>query len=175
MNKLSGNLDTFLTLRDAQGNEVTHNDDSDGSFNSRITFTAEKSGVYFLDASSYASSYSGSYEIRSNLDVGALKTQGSYTSALSADKKSQLFKIELKAGHKYEFLMNRVSTDTHFDAYLYLRDANKNEITRDDDSGGSLNSKISYTAHSDGVYYLDATSYQQHSVGQFTVVSHQVM
>jgi hypothetical protein len=175
MNKLGGNLDTFLTLRDARGNEITHNDDSDGSFNSRITFTAEKSGVYFLDASSYASSYSGSYEIRSNLDVGALKTQGSYTSALSADKKSQLFKIELKAGHKYEFLMNRVSTDTHFDAYLYLRDANKNEITRDDDSGGSLNSKISYTAHSDGVYYLDATSYQQHSVGQFTVVSHQVI
>ncbi|MBU6225680.1 MAG: pre-peptidase C-terminal domain-containing protein, partial [Burkholderiales bacterium] len=74
-----------------------------------------------------------------------------------------------------EFLMNRVSTDTYFDAYLYLRDANKNEITRDDDSGGSLNSKISYTARSDGVYYLDATSYQQHSVGQFTVVSHQVM
>jgi hypothetical protein len=175
MNKLGGNLDTFLTLRDARGNEITHNDDSDGSFNSRITFTAEKSGVYFLDASSYASSYSGSYEIRSNLDVGALKTQGSYTSALSADKKSQLFKIELKAGHKYEFLMNRVSTDTYFDAYLYLRDANKNEITRDDDSGGSLNSKISYTAHSDGVYYLDATSYQQHSVGQFTVVSHQVI
>ena len=175
MNKLSGNLDTFLTLRDARGNEVTHNDDSDGTLNSRITFTAEKSDVYFLDASSYASSYSGSYEIRSNLDVGALKAQGSYTSALSADKKSQLFKIELKAGHKYEFLMNRVSTDTHFDAYLYLRDANKNEITRDDDSGGSLNSKISYTAHSDGVYYLDATSYKQYSVGQVTVVSHQVI
>jgi hypothetical protein len=71
--------------------------------------------------------------------------------------------------------MNRDPTASTFDAYLYLRDANKREITHDDDSGGLLNSKISYTAKSDGAYYLDASSYQERSVGKFTVVSHQVI
>jgi hypothetical protein len=175
MNKLSGDLDTFLTLRDAKGNKVTHNDDSDGTLNSRITFTAEKSGVYFLDASSFASSSLGRYEISSNLDVATLGVNSQYTTALTSAKKSQLFKIELKAGQRYEFLMNRDPTASTFDAYLYLRDANKREITHDDDSGGLLNSKISYTAKSDGAYYLDASSYQERSVGKFTVVSHQVI
>jgi hypothetical protein len=159
MNKLGGDLDTFLTLRDAKGNKVTHNDDSDGTLNSRITFTAEKSGVYFLDASSFASSSLGRYEISSNLDVATLGVNSQYTTALTSAKKSQLFKIELKAGKRYEFLMNRDPT----------------EITHDDDSGGLLNSKISYTAKSDGAYYLDASSYQERSVGKFTVVSHQVI
>ena len=175
MTKIGGNLDTYLTLRDVRGNEVTHNDDADATLNSRITFTADNSGVFYLDASSYNAQSSGSYEIRSNLDVGVLGVNSQYTSALTADKKNQLYKLELKSGHRYEFQMNKEPTGLYFDAYLYLRDANKNEITRDDDSGGSLNSKISYTAHSDGVYYLDATSYNQNSVGQYTVVSHQIM
>ena len=177
MNKLGGNLDTFLTLRDSGGNEITHNDDSDGTLNSRITFTAEKSDVYFLDASSYASRSSGSYEIRSNLDVGVLDINSQYTSALTADKKNQLYKLELKSGHRYEFQMNKEPTGPYFDAYLYLRDTNKNEITHDDDSGKTFNrdSRIVYTALSDGVYYLDATSYNQNSVGKYTVVSHQVI
>ena len=173
MTKIGGNLDTYLTLRDARGNEVTHNDDADATLNSRITFTADNSGTYFLDASSYASRSSGSYAIRTSLNELGVNSQ--HTSTLTADKKNQLYKLELKSGHRYEFQMNKEPTGLYFDAYLYLRDANKNEITRDDDSAGSLNSKISYTAHSDGVYYLDATSYNQNSVGQYTVVSHQIM
>jgi hypothetical protein len=176
MNNLGGDLDSYLTLRDAQGNQVTYNDDSDGGLNSRIIFTAEKSGAYYLDASSYASRSSGSYEISSSLvDITALAVNSQYATALTSAKKNQLFKIDLKAGQKYEFLMNKEPTNPSFDAYLYLRDANKNVITRDDDSGGGRNSKISYTAESDGVYFLDASSYKQHSLGMFTVMSHHVI
>jgi hypothetical protein len=173
---LGRDLDSYLTLRDAQGNQVTYNDDSDGGLNSRIIFTAEKSGAYYLDASSYASRSSGSYEISSSLvDITALVVDSQYATALTSVKKNQLFKIDLKAGQKYEFLMNKEPTNPSFDAYLYLRDANKNVITRDDDSGGGRNSKISYTAESDGVYFLDASSYKQHSLGMFTVMSHHVI
>jgi len=173
MNNLGGDLDSYLTLRDAQGNQITYNDDSDGTHNSRITFIAEKSGVYYLDASSYASRSSGSYEISSNLVE--LGVNSRFVSELTSNVKNQLFKLVLQAGYRYEFSMYRVSTDTYFDAYLYLRDANKHAITYDDDSGGSLNSKIIYTAPSDGVYYLDASSYKQYSLGMFTVESHQII
>lgn len=73
--------------------------------------------------------------------------------------------------------MNKEPTGPYFDAYLYLRDTNKNEITHDDDSGLAFfrDSKIMYTATSDGVYYLDATSYQQKFVGKYTVASHLVI
>jgi len=176
MNNLGGNLDSYLTLRDTQGMRITSDGDSDGSLNSRIVFTAERDGVYYLDASSYASLSSGSYEISSSVvDITALAVNSQYSTALTSVKKNQLFKIDLKAGKKYEFLMNKESTDNYFDAYLYLRDAKKNVIKHDDDSGGSYNSKISYTAQRDGEYYLDASSWQQLSEGKFTVVSHQVI
>jgi len=175
MTKIGGSLDTYLTLRDARGKEVTHNDDADGTLNSRITFTADNSGTYFLDASSYASLSSGSYAIRTSLNELGVNSQ--HTSALTADKKNQLYKLELKAGQRYEFQMNKEPTGPYFDAYLYLRDTNKNEITHDDDSGLAFfrDSKIMYTATSDGVYYLDATSYQQKFVGKYTVASHLVI
>ena len=110
------------------------------------------------------------------MDVISLKADNdNYLASLTKDKVHQVYKLELKAGHKYEFLMNRASNDIPFDASLYLRDAHQTAIRYDDNSGGWGNSKIIYTAAKDGVYYLDATSPWQKSVGDYTVVSHQVM
>jgi Ca2+-binding RTX toxin-like protein len=55
-------IDTFLFLRDANGNILASNDDTNGT-NSEITFTATTSGRYYLDAQSYNGFSSGAYQL----------------------------------------------------------------------------------------------------------------
>ena len=63
--------DTVLTVYDANGNEVARNDDVStpgGQLHSRVTFTPETSGTYYLNAAAYTSNpdlvYAGRYELR---------------------------------------------------------------------------------------------------------------
>jgi VCBS repeat-containing protein len=55
--------DTFLYLLNATGGYITGDDNSGPGFNSQLTFTPTTSGTYYLDAASYANSYSGTYTL----------------------------------------------------------------------------------------------------------------
>jgi Peptidase M10 serralysin C terminal/Bacterial pre-peptidase C-terminal domain/FG-GAP-like repeat/Peptidase M66 len=48
-----GVSDTYLNLRNSSGTLIAHNDDSGGSLNSRIVFTATTSGTYYIDAGAW--------------------------------------------------------------------------------------------------------------------------
>ncbi|MDM7255821.1 MAG: M10 family metallopeptidase C-terminal domain-containing protein, partial [Paracoccus sp. (in: a-proteobacteria)] len=54
--------DPLLELYDAGGNRIAMNDDSGGTRNSQITFTATSSGTYYLNARAY-STETGSYQM----------------------------------------------------------------------------------------------------------------
>lgn len=56
-------------------------------------------------------------------------------------------------------------TSNDFDTYLVLSDAAGDEIATDDDSAGSLNSRITYTFPDAGEYTITATSYSAHNGG----------
>jgi hypothetical protein len=45
------------------------------------------------------------------------------------------------------------------DPYLFLYDANREELAKDDDSGGGLNARITFRATADGIYRIRATSF----------------
>jgi len=51
LNSLSGSLDPFLSLFDANGNRIDFNDNFGSSNNSQITFTPTSTGTYYLQAS----------------------------------------------------------------------------------------------------------------------------
>ena len=55
--------DTYLRLRDSSGNLITENDDSGGTYNSRIVFTAPSAGTYYIDVGAYDDDYAGTYEL----------------------------------------------------------------------------------------------------------------
>ncbi|HEX8840257.1 MAG TPA: PPC domain-containing protein, partial [Sphingomicrobium sp.] len=56
--------DTFLNIRDSAGNIVFTNDDLSGSdLDSQVPFQAAYTGTYYLDASAYDSSSTGTYQI----------------------------------------------------------------------------------------------------------------
>ena len=62
-NATTSGLDSLLTLRNASGVELVYDDDGGVGYNSLITFTPTTTGTYFLDASSYQQSSSGSYTV----------------------------------------------------------------------------------------------------------------
>ena len=49
-------LDSYLRLFDSLGNELAGNDDDDGSFDSRIEFTTDHAGIYYIGVSAYGNS-----------------------------------------------------------------------------------------------------------------------
>lgn len=58
---VGSNLDSQLRLRNGAGSVLASNDDSNGTLDSRIRFTAASSGTYYLDAGAYANSTTGQY------------------------------------------------------------------------------------------------------------------
>ena len=57
--------DPLLILRDADGTTLSSDDDGGDGYNSRINFSTERTGSYYLDAGSYADRFSGSYLVSS--------------------------------------------------------------------------------------------------------------
>lgn len=55
--------DPYLRIYDSSGNLVTENDDSAGTFNSEVQFTAGDTGSYYIEAAAYSDFFSGDYII----------------------------------------------------------------------------------------------------------------
>ncbi|GAB5389663.1 MAG: hypothetical protein Alpg2KO_26310 [Alphaproteobacteria bacterium] len=58
--------DPYLTVRDDEGEYITHNDDRDfpSDFDPYLTFEAQETGVFFLDVRAWSSAQTGSYTLR---------------------------------------------------------------------------------------------------------------
>ena len=167
--------DPTLVLRDQNGVDIVGNDDivTNVNLNSQIRFTATVSGTYFLDAFSSDGAATGTYTIRAAIDpsppastddygaqagspnVGSVTVGGTTTGNLETVNDRDWFAITLVAGTSYTFRQEGISLA---DPFLRLRDGNGVLITGNDDFGGNLNSQITYTAATTGVYYLEANT-----------------
>jgi serralysin len=83
------------------------------------------------------------------------------------------FRITLAAGESCTFRLTGGSdAGLLYDPYLRLFNANGALLTSNDDSGGTLNSKIAFTSASGGTYYIAAGAYQDDAgdnLGQYTL------
>jgi hypothetical protein len=68
---VGGVSDTYLNLRSSTGAIITYNDDSGGTLNSRIVFTAPATGTYYIDA--------GAWDTTSNPPARTNTITGNYT------------------------------------------------------------------------------------------------
>lgn len=68
---VGSNLDSELRLRNGAGSVLASNDDSNGTLDSQIRFTATSSGTYYLDAGAYANSTAGQYRLSATQVVTA--------------------------------------------------------------------------------------------------------
>ena len=76
-----------------------------------------------------------------------------------------LYAFEGKAGQRVQIDM----TSREIDSYLILLDPNGDEVTQDDDGGGSPNSRIVATLPADGTYLLMANSYEAGQAGAYSL------
>lgn len=109
-NLLPGELDSRLALYDAQGNVVAFNDDinfSSGDISAKISFFAQESGTYYLDAHSWAP-WTGGYSIT--------------TEEIDIEDKSPLDSIDWTSADNVPF----VDVDGTPTAYVYFGDSDEN-------------------------------------------------
>ncbi len=167
-------VDPFLALYGLKPEvALIASDDDSGPlpYDARLYFTPSANGEYYLAAFDYAEA-TGSYTLQASVEtddfLGATTTSGTVTinqaatsGTINAPSDIDMFRVSLTAGWQYSFDLKSVgNADTALsDPYLVLLDAAGKPLAYDDDTGGNLNSQITYTAPSTGNYYLAASDF----------------
>ena len=162
----SGGLtDPYLRLYSPDVVQLSSDDDSGDLLNSRITYTAATSGIYYLGAEASGSG-TGAYKIAAatvtddfpwaTATTGVVTINGTASNGvINFSTDQDLFKVTLTAGTTYTFDLVGASGGLT-DPYLRLYSPDVVQLSSDDDSGDLLNSRITYTAATSGIYYLGA-------------------
>lgn len=185
--------DTWLSLHDAQGTSIAHNDDSNNSLNSEIVFTPADSGSYFLNAKAYYSG-TGTYSLLSTAvvpeqsdDLPADFSTPYFVSGISTsvtegaidfEGDSDWIGIEMLAGYNYTLNLKGgdSGSGTLADPVIRLFNAEGDQVGYDDDSGTSRDSSLLFQPEGSGVYYIeaDAWSFNQTGTYQLEVIPEQL-
>ena len=176
-----GNLwDPYLRgVHDANGVLIpgTTNDNDGEGTNSRVYFTAEDAGAYYVAAGAYGDGQ-GTYTL-SMMDVtdtftddfsdgigtsGSVEVGGSATGEIEIESDRDWFAVTLEAGKGYEIDLEGwwTGAGTLRDPYLFgVHDANGGLITgtRNDDGGEGRNSRVKFTAEEAATYYVATGAY----------------
>ncbi|MDP1649429.1 MAG: Ig-like domain-containing protein [Rubrivivax sp.] len=171
-------LDPFLALygRMPEVERVADDDDSGPlPLDARLYYTVFESGTYYLAAFDYAEE-TGSYTLSvtvpaddylasvastGRVSVGAAAVSG----VIDVISDTDLFGIDFVAGRQYTIDLRSQGLD---DPYLVLLGADGVLLASDDDTGGELDSQITFTAASSGLHWVAASDYDVGS-GRYTV------
>ena len=93
----------------------------------------------------------------------------SVTDELEVAGDTDWFRITLAAGDSIAIALSGSGANPVSDTYLRLYDANGNLVAENDDSGGSLNSFLRFVSESGGTYYIEADSYANNKLGEYTL------
>ncbi len=94
-----------------------------------------------------------------------LSVGGSLSGYVNTGGDQDWYKITLTAGQTYRFTLDG---SNGLDAYLTLYDANGNRLGGNDDGAGNYDSLVTFTANTNGTYYLSAGGYST-STGSYTL------
>ncbi|MEQ8673607.1 MAG: pre-peptidase C-terminal domain-containing protein [Aggregatilineales bacterium] len=169
ISQTSDTLDSYLILRDANGNEIITNDDGGDGLNSLIEdFELPFSGEYIIVASTFGAvrgSIPGIGDYTLTLNSSSSEFVGEPTEIVVGDvvdaelvrnQPYQDYRLFAQAGDQIVITL----TSFDFDTYLLLFDDNGVELTRDDDSAGDLDSRIGpFEIPADGMYTIQVNSF----------------
>jgi hypothetical protein len=188
----STELDCYLILQDQNGTQLQFNDDGGGGLNARIGYALPYAGVFRIMAMSYRTSgvMFGNYTLSvtssgmaaqpSAVSASQIALGQSMMSQLTAaspinneGKRYAVWTFNGSAGQPVQIDM----TSNEIDSYLILQDQMGNELQRNDDGGGGLNSRINYTLTYTGAYRILAMSFRTSGVmfGSYTISLQGVM
>ncbi len=186
--------DPFLVLRDDEGSILRQNEDGGVLSASRIIFTPEESGTYYLSAHTPAvGGGAGSYTLFTEQSVSpypgivvsegdddipsGLLTEtemfvgGTFVGDIGASGDRDGVFIELTAGTTYTIDM-RGSTSglgTLSDPYLELQNADGVTLAQNDDGGAGPESRITFTPNVSGTYIVIARGFLTLNQGTYEI------
>lgn len=165
----SGDLDTLLNILDSSGQLLGSNDDIDtagGNYDSQIDFVAPASGQYTVQVTRY-SGYSSSGNFTLTLEPLApvspptTTAEGEqYTGSISNVTSTASFEVSFLEGESA--FITAVASSGNLDTVLTIYDQSGRVLAQNDDFNpqASLNSAVSFTAPSAGVYIVEVSRYQ---------------
>lgn len=183
MQRISGNLDTYLQIATSSALVIAENDDipASGTLDAMINgLVIEEDGLYVIIASRFgqeAGRSSGGFYLV--LEEAADSGLGNSIAAalpitedipvegeITAEHFTRYYRFEARANDLVSVSMQRL--DGTVDAYLALLNEAGTELVANDDSEGSQNAAIqNFLVPADGVYYIVATRYEREA-GQTT-------
>ncbi len=175
----SNEIDAFLQLINADTGEViSFNDDSNGSLNSQLSFTAQPNIDYIVRTTTFAVGDTGSYTL--STDDGLLTPASPLSSnqVIGGSLSSGDFSNPNRNGRFYDgYLLSTqpgevVTIDAagSFDTFLQLVDADTGALlAQDDDSGPNLDASLSFIATPGRNYIVQATSFGADVTGNYTL------
>ncbi|NJL95063.1 MAG: hypothetical protein HC915_15775 [Anaerolineae bacterium] len=146
-----GGLDTVLTLLDADGNEVTRDDDSGLTFNARLIHVVAEAGLYTLRASAYdAGDFTLSVETLEVTPGGGAIAYGETLSGFVLGEDGEEWTFKGTTGD-----VVTIAVEATIDTTLDLLGPDGTSLTTDDDSGGNINPLITgFELPADGTYTI---------------------
>jgi len=188
---MSDAFDAFCILQGPAGNEIARDDDSGDGLNARVRVALPVSGQYRIIANTYRRDHYGAYRVRlASSGAAPVVSQPGAGGAVSAGVVGQVLRGQTVQGRLtsgdakladntfyqawtfYGQAGEMVTLDvmsTEFDAYAVIQDGNGNVLARDDDSGGNLNARITFTLPYTGTYRLLANTLRVGATGAYTL------
>ncbi len=171
----SEEFDTFLALFGPSGEYLTCDDDGGDGLNSLIDgFTLPESGMYVIDVLSYGGGATGSYTMTLNLTSPGVVARSmnaeliTYGSTLTRTLGAWVGDEWIFVGEAGDVVTISMTSED-FDAALDLYGPDLLRIGSDDDSGGDLNSLLTVTLPTSGVYTLVARAFSSDGAGNYTL------
>ncbi len=174
----SEDFDTILALYGTGTNEqIARNDDSDGSLNSRINYTASETGTYCLRVTGYGASASGSYTL--SAEVAAPVAPPSNRPTRTETTQWRVFEGALSGDAPRDYALTvregqvaMISLESEdFDPVVEIRRADDPDgdfLDRDDDGGSGLNSFLVFSGEA-GNYIVRVRGYSSGAEGAYTL------
>jgi hypothetical protein len=164
----SAEFDTYLTLRNAEGDTLQEDDDSAGDLDSRITVAIPADGLYTVVASSFNDGVGAFALDIEEIEIRRIEYGMEIEGELTEDTPSEQYLFRGSAGDT--ILITLSSNNSDWDPYLNLYSGigESQPLVSNDDGAGSLNARIGpYTLPEDGIYTIEATSFGGSDGGEF--------
>ncbi|PJF26088.1 MAG: hypothetical protein CUN53_09480 [Phototrophicales bacterium] len=150
----SSDFDSYLTLRDTAGNELTYNDDGAGNLNSLIgPFMLPETGEYLIEARSLGGTSTGRYTLSlDRVEMAQIAYGEKVEVTFDARNSAFYFAFDASAG---DVITVTANSGGSIDTRLTLNDQYNYQLISDDDSGSGFDPEIlNYVINSSGTYSL---------------------
>ena len=178
----SAALDSYLFLINPSGTVVAQDDDSGGGVNSRIVFTLNASGAWHIIANTFdASVPTGNYTLsvtcgtptQCTLNSNPITCNGATVNGTLSTSDCTLADNSYYDEWTFSGTSGQQVTITQrssaVDSYLILVNPSGTAVDEDDDDGGGLDSRITFTLNATGTWRIFANSFGAGETGAYTL------